>query len=425
MQNSNSKKVPIQVTGNSILYQLQNLRQLVFEVTEKCNLSCSYCTYSDIYNKYYDLRNGKDIPFAKAKLMIDYLYNLWKDNYSEGVDSEIIISFYGGEPLMNITFIKQVIDYLNSLDRIGRKYSFGMTTNAMLLDQYMDFLVDQNFRLSISLDGDEHAQSYRVDHSGKNSFNRVFHNVKLLQSTYPEYFSEKVSFLSVLHSRNNVATICQFITTNFNKIPKIMPLNNAGVNQEKKEEYNKMYRNPVQSLYDSIDCEAWESKLLLQAPRVSQLSYYMRCQSGNMFDTYNDLFINKDHLNISSTGTCVPFYKKLYLTVSGKILPCERIDHCFSFGQVHDDHVELDVEYVAMRYNFFNSKFAKQCINCAGKQFCLQCVYQVDDILEGKPDCPNFITKKELKESNKKTFSFLEKHPQYYKRILEEVKILR
>lgn len=42
-----------------------------------------------------------------------------------------------------------------------------MTTNAILLDRYMDFLAENEFRLLISLDGDEKGQSYRVDTKGK------------------------------------------------------------------------------------------------------------------------------------------------------------------------------------------------------------------------------------------------------------------
>jgi len=66
----------------------------------------------------------------------------------------------------------------------------------------MDFLVEKNFILHISLDGDELSQSYRVDHSGKNSFNQIFRNVKLLQSTHPKY----------------VVTMDEYCTGNYNGI---------------------------------------------------------------------------------------------------------------------------------------------------------------------------------------------------------------
>jgi uncharacterized protein len=424
MQNSNSEPEFVKVTGKNIGYQLQNLRQLVFEVTDRCNLNCAYCTYSSLYDKGYDQRNGKNMSFIRAKLMIDYLYRLWKENHSDGACNMLYVSFYGGEPLMNVPLIKQVIEYMENLEKTGRVYSYGMTTNAMLLNQYMDYLAEKNFRLLISLDGDEFSQSYRVDHSGKNSFARVFHNVKLLQEKYPEYFQKRIGFHAVLHNRNDVESICQFIKTNFAKIPQIMPLNNAGVSEEKKEEFKKMYQNPVESFNYSKNCEALESELLMQAPRVSQLVNYIQYQSGNVFNRYSELYINKDDFDFPSTGTCIPFSKKIYVTVNGIILPCERIDHRFSTGRIHDDRVELDEKYVADRHNYYVSKYTKQCINCANNRFCQQCVYQIDDITKETTRCPLFMTKKGLERINQKTFDFLEKHPQYYKRILEEVKII-
>ncbi len=35
-------------TPNMVRYNLINLRQLVFEVTDACNLNCKYCAYSDL-----------------------------------------------------------------------------------------------------------------------------------------------------------------------------------------------------------------------------------------------------------------------------------------------------------------------------------------------------------------------------------------
>lgn len=164
----------------TIIYNLSNLRNIIFESTERCNLNCLYCAYSSFYQDY-DNRQGKNMSFVMAKTIIDYLHNFWKNCYREGVNKDTTISFYGGEPLLNIEFIKQIIDYTESLEKVGRIYSYAMTTNGMLLDKYMDFLAEKKVIIMISLDGGKFAHSYRVDHSGKNSFTRVFRNIKQLQ----------------------------------------------------------------------------------------------------------------------------------------------------------------------------------------------------------------------------------------------------
>ena len=37
------------VDANQIEYNLIHLKQLVFEVTDACNLKCKYCGYADFY----------------------------------------------------------------------------------------------------------------------------------------------------------------------------------------------------------------------------------------------------------------------------------------------------------------------------------------------------------------------------------------
>ena len=411
------------ITSKNVQYYLKNLPQLVFEVTDKCNLNCKYCACSELYRKC-DTRGSKNISFTKAKLVIDYLYDLWKNDYSNGSNRELIISFYGGEPLLNVPFIKQVIEYVEGLEKIGLIYTYSMRTNAMLLNRYMDYLVEKDFRLLISLDGDEFAQSYRVDFSGKNSFNRVFRNIKLLQEKYPKYFDSNINFNSVLHNRNSVESIYQFIRSRFDKIPLIDPLTEVGIREEKKDEYIKMYRNPVESYYRSTNCEAIEFETFRRAPRVDRLTDYILQQSENNFLSYNDLYINNNKY-LLSTGTCFPFTKKMFITVNGKILPCERINHQFSLGQVYEDRIELNEEYVANRYNYYDSKCVKQCVNCACNKFCPQCMYLIDNICKENTLCLNFRSNEDLIKRNEDIFNFLQEHPYYYKKILEEVKISR
>ena len=122
----------IEISSLDIEYNLMNLNQLVFEVTDACNLRCKYCGYADLYEGY-DERENLKFPFYKAKLIIDYLYEYWKRGYCEDVINPVSIGFYGGEPLLNVPFIQEVIDYIESLAPIGKKFHYSMTTNAMHL----------------------------------------------------------------------------------------------------------------------------------------------------------------------------------------------------------------------------------------------------------------------------------------------------
>ena len=58
------------------------------------------------------------------------------------------ICFYGGEPLLNMTFIEQIVELSKELN-LAKQFDleYTMTTNTTLLHKYMDFLVANNFRL--------------------------------------------------------------------------------------------------------------------------------------------------------------------------------------------------------------------------------------------------------------------------------------
>lgn len=135
-------------------------------MTDLCNLRCKYCGYGDFYNTH-EKRENNFLSFSDAKALIDYLYNIWGHYSGTTFPRKIMFGFYGGEPLLNMNLIKQIIEYIDSLPKIKNTYFiYNMTTNALLLDKYMNFIVEKKINLLISLDGDEYSHSYRVDSSG-------------------------------------------------------------------------------------------------------------------------------------------------------------------------------------------------------------------------------------------------------------------
>lgn len=410
------------IKEKDILFNLKHLPQIIFEVTDACNLRCKYCGYADLYEGY-DKREDLRFPFIRAKKVIDYFHSLWKNNYVEGAISPFTISFYGGEPLLNVPFIRQVIEYIEGLPPVGKSFNYSMTTNAMLLDKYIDFLAEKKFHVLISLDGDEEGHSYRMDAHGKNSFQRVFKNINLLREKYPEYFEQYVMFNAVLHNRNSVERTYRFIKDTFGKVPSIAPLNNSGIRPDKIEEFNRTYRNYYESLNQANNCEKLKAEMFIKTPEINSVLSYLYYQSGNVFFNHNGLLLNKKNIRQLPTGTCTPFSKKMFITVKGRILQCEKINHEFSLGQVTDEGVELDFETIAKQHNDYVFRYAKQCEKCGNRTACMQCVYQIDDIHDPNTRCHGFCTEIQKEKQNEQCLRYLSKHPELYKRLLNEVVI--
>ncbi len=412
----------IKISSNDIRLNLINLKQLVFEVTDACNLRCKYCGYGEFYEGYDPRRKG-NLSVKKACNMLDFLSELWQNNIGISLCQPFTMGFYGGEPLINMKFIKKIIQYTESLNITTKKIHYNMTTNGLLLNKYMDYLVTKDFDLLISLDGNKKDHSYRVDHNGDNSHKQVVDNVKKLQHKYPEYFKRHVRINTVLHNMNSVESAHQFIRDKFGKKTTISPLNNSGVRKDKVKEYLKMFQNVDSSIENSGDKNKLETELFLQAPRISQLTNFFYKFSGNMFDDYHSLFYNANVIETVPTATCTPFYRKMFVSVNGKILPCERINHEFAMGQVTDETVELNLEQIAKIFNDYVFKFIKQCKTCANSRRCFQCVFQIDELSDPNTKCKGYMTQKSFQEYINTNLDFLGKHPKLYKKIMKDVRI--
>lgn len=411
-----------EVTEGEIVNNLINLKQLVFEVTDACNLRCKYCGYSDLYSGY-DERENLMFPFERAKLVIDYLSDFWRKGEAKGVMSSVMISFYGGEPLLNMEFIQRVISYIESLPPMGKLFKYGMTTNAMLLDRYMDFLVEKKFYTLISLDGDEKGQSYRVDHAGVNSFNRVYNNIELLRKKYPDYFESNVNFNSVIHNQNGVDSTYQFIKEKFGKTPRISSLNTSGIRKDKLEEFNQAYCNISRNIQQSPNCDALQKELFINNPKTYQVLDCISQYSGNVYNNYSQLLFDREQVGRYPTGTCAPFAKKMFITVKGRILQCEKINHEFSLGMVTDEGVELNLEKAAEQHNGYIFRYVRQCDKCARRESCKLCIFESDDLYENGSQCSSFSTQADVDKSYSSAMRYLDEHPELYRRILKEVTI--
>lgn len=400
---------------------LVNLRQLTIEVTDCCNLQCAYCGYGSLYYGY-DERKGVNIKFEQIKKLIDYLATLWRTNLSDAPCPLTYISFYGGEPLLNIQFIRRVVDYIKDLN-LNRRMVYSMTTNGILLDQHMDYLVVNDFHLLISLDGGKNEHSYRIDHLGKNSFNRVYNNVKKLQHRYPGYFHKNVNFNAVLHNRNSVESIHSFISNEFNKKPRISELNRSEIRPERRNEFEQMYRNKTDSLQNSKLCQSLSDELFMNDPSTGDLLLFLHQYSGNVFRSYNELLSKNNAISYTPTGTCSPFSKKMFVTVNGKILQCEKIDHKYVLGHVSETELDLDTEKIANTFNHYLEKMQNQCSACYRRHSCIQCMYYIETLDAISPKCQAYMREKAFSMYCSFCLNHLRSHPYLYRKLMEDVTV--
>ena len=133
------------------LFRLGYFGQIVLNLTEDCNLRCKYCFFSEEYdntrNRTANMMNEKTALDA-----LDYYFKEFKKVLEYNPNKKCVVTFYGGEPLLNFEVLKKCVEFTKK--NCPTNYIFNITTNGLLLQKDVaDYLVENDFYISISLDG--------------------------------------------------------------------------------------------------------------------------------------------------------------------------------------------------------------------------------------------------------------------------------
>lgn len=108
---------------------LSGLKTVLFFITNRCNLKCSYCYVCQ----------GKDVmSFDVAKKAID------------NMDDGTVVDFFGGEALLELPLLNQIVDYANEQKR---HLIFQLFSNGTRYDEEVKNLLAKGVNIGISFDG--------------------------------------------------------------------------------------------------------------------------------------------------------------------------------------------------------------------------------------------------------------------------------
>jgi uncharacterized protein len=153
------------------------LQSIVLNITNQCNLSCSYCYEFGEDKIATPEGKAKFMDWHTAKASVDYLFE------SASARDALHITFFGGETLMNFPLLQKVVDYACGLAKEKNvRIGFSLTTNATLLTtKIIEYLADNEIGVTVSIDGTKEMQDkFRIFSNGKGSYDVIKPKIKEL-----------------------------------------------------------------------------------------------------------------------------------------------------------------------------------------------------------------------------------------------------
>ncbi len=341
----------------------KGIRQLTLEVTANCNLRCKYCIFSDYYSNTRKIltENMSEVIAIKA---VDYFFSYNIEALKSNPVVSPVITFYGGEPLLNFKLIKKVIDYSNeNYKKYFGDIIYSITTNGTLLDNYIiNYLIDNDVATYISLDGIGEAHDRnRVNINNQGTFLKVIEKIKLFieLEKQREYVKNKFHILCVYDFKDSILKrIVKLSSNNIvgSRVKRISFVDQENTTFFKHFDFNKAAINSSRDLWCLYTKYKNENVRRIVETLYSE---YLLIMSNRIL-----------HQTKVTKGCCIPGYDKLYVSFDGKFHACEKCNNHHPIGSI-----ETGIEYskVKEHLQFFYELHNTKCYLCEISNLCDVC----------------------------------------------------
>ena len=325
----------------------KDLNHLRLMLTNECNFACTYC-YAD--EGSYGVSNDNMMSNEVSLDAVKWAYSKYK-NIKQ-------ISFFGGEPLLNLKVIESVCSFIVNeykLEKIERMPLFSIVTNAYFItDEVINLFSKYNIHPVVSVDGPKKVHDkQRILKNGGGTFDVVYHNLKKFREKMP--FSIEATF-----------------TTNHDS---------EGLTMDDVDEYLKKEFNVTRMIVNGI-----------YTYKDGKLSHINALASKQKFDYskyFNDFFNSENYVYNDIIVRLIGVFQKPYYLESfcdagltqytidwdGNILPC----HIFTgedekkLGNIYDNSSLKDIK------TMINTKNIEFCKDCSDRRFCQKCLLDIEN----------------------------------------------
>ena len=155
------------------------VKAICLHVAHDCNLRCQYCFAGT--GAFGGNRMLMDLETGKRS--IDFVLE------SSGHRDHCEVDFFGGEPLINFSVVKELVDYGKyKAAAKGKTIKFTLTTNGVLLDEETQkYLEQEEISVVLSLDGRPDVHDRMRPHAdGRGSYAEIVPRIRQFAAKRPD-----------------------------------------------------------------------------------------------------------------------------------------------------------------------------------------------------------------------------------------------
>lgn len=176
---------------------------LILKVASRCNIACTYC-------HWFRDPEVLNLPKKINSSFISEFQSKLEHLISEFEIQKFSIVLHGGEPLLlGRETTSNLCESINEIkEKTNCNISIGLTTNGLLIDEEWCSLFNKyNIDICVSIDGPKEVHdTYRVDFSGKGTFDNLMLKCQILK----RFYKKGLNVLTVANPKKNADSLLQF-----------------------------------------------------------------------------------------------------------------------------------------------------------------------------------------------------------------------
>lgn len=354
----------------------KKIKSITFQVTENCNLNCSYC--------YQKNKSNKKMDFEIAKRFIDLIFSQ-KDNpdsiFYDGKIFGFEIEFIGGEPLLEIDLIEQICDYfeLQCLTLLPSNHPwifnhiYNFSTNGVLYfsEKVQNFIKKYNASLSIGVTVDgckELHDKCRKNLSGEGSYD-VAIKAALAEKNRTLLSSTKIT-LSPDNVQYTFQGISNLIDLGFNNIHI-----NCAFEKGWEIKHAKMLYNELKQTIDWLIKNSFEDKCYIS---ILDLDNYITPR--NLDQNWCGVSPDVSMIAIDYNGDFFPCIRFMESSIGTNVKPYCLGNIYKGFASTEEEKEKHDTLLNLKRRNMEKGLECENCTISNGCAWCTGYCYQCGDI---------------------------------------------